>query len=321
MDTDKYEEFADNFRSSSPEEIAEDNRREVQRAIEEHTTFLHAFNEGRCYVCDRWLDSFDEQRPCVHWLLNPNGFKKKHFPLVYSRFGFFQIQSFLRWVASVGRSFRNINDWIEEHSGKKEINLTIRYSDLEWSFSCSSSDLTGHLGKPTGAHPHYHFQMAFKGNTIVKYNDFHVPFTEEDLIKLYMTKRHPDLVKHHFLFGEGMQDLMSQPVDKLLSTARAIDESNDATLHIQTIIRGKPGEGISAEDVNAIVREANAAGVTVASLAHKLDVSRLTLIEPGSGVPQPKERHGRRMPKFVGASGRDSPVKKQNRRKDKPSAA
>ena len=173
----KYDEIVNYLRSCSPEETASANRLEIQRAALEHTIFARAFRQGMCYLCHEPMDAFCEAEPCCHWLLNPKGFRKKHIPMVFDRFGFHQLRSYLGWIASMEAPFRDVNDLRAEHSGTKKIDLTIRWNHLEWSFSCSSSDMRGHKGSRAGVDPHYHFQMASDGKTIIRYNDFHIPFS------------------------------------------------------------------------------------------------------------------------------------------------
>jgi hypothetical protein len=58
------------------------------------------------------------------------------------------------------RSVReNINDLADEGTGKL-VELTIKYKNLQWSFSCSDNDLSGHDGGgEQSTRPHWHFQV------------------------------------------------------------------------------------------------------------------------------------------------------------------
>lgn len=292
---DKHDEFVEWLKRLTPDEIAEGNRLEHERVVREYKEFVTAFEGGRCYLCKKPLDSFSVREPCVHWLLKPKGFKKKHFPLIHPKYGFFQVQAFLRWVASQGSAFRNINDLIEEHSGKKKIDLTIRHQDVQWSFSCSDSDFAGHASTGAGACPHYHFQMRVDGRAFINYSEFHVPFNEEDLWKLRMMDDHPELFQHRFSFGEGMQELLDEAkAEDLVKIAAPTDQEDEAAVHIQTAVMAKEGEIIKGEDIDALIREAKEKGVTIASLAHRLGGRKMTVIEPGPGVPKPAERKGGR---------------------------
>lgn len=289
-----YSRIARHLQSFSPEENEAWNRSEIERATREQDEFRRAFAQGICYLCNELIGSFDEEKPCAHWLLYPTGFKKKHLPMVFRRFGLHQLQSYLRWVASTGTAFRDINDLVDEHGRAKRVDVTIRWGKLEWSFSCSESDMQGHSGKKGGSEPHYHFQMTLDGNVIVKYGEFHPQLNDEDLVILHMTKDHPELFRHQFAFGEGMEALMSEPSQRLLEGALPTDDSETATLHMMTIIRPGASSGNAGEDLQAIVRESRERNVTIASLAHRLGGSALTIVEPGPGVPIARERTPRR---------------------------
>jgi hypothetical protein len=61
--------------------------------------------------------------------------------LVTEKYGFHQLQSFLRGLAAQDGGPKNINDLPEEGTDKLR-EVTIRYKDLEWSFSCARNDFT-----------------------------------------------------------------------------------------------------------------------------------------------------------------------------------
>jgi hypothetical protein len=87
----------------------------------------------------------------------------------------FQASSFLRWVANEEALARNIIDLRDEGTGKL-VELTIRYRQLEWSFSCGESDYLGHSSASEDSRrPHYHLQMRVNRGAFIRYNDFHPP--------------------------------------------------------------------------------------------------------------------------------------------------
>jgi hypothetical protein len=73
----------------------------------------------------------------------------------------------VRWVANEEAFAKNINDLADEGTGKL-VELTVKYKNLEWSFSCGAPDLAGHVGggEPSKA-PHWHFQMYVDGKPFV----------------------------------------------------------------------------------------------------------------------------------------------------------
>jgi hypothetical protein len=151
------------------------NKRDTERAKAEYKQFLGNFDAGTCYICGNSLSGLRRSSPCPHWLLRPAGFEKGDFALVAKAFGFFQIQSFLRWVASTEAYARNINDLREDGPGAKLFAAAIRYRNLEWSFSCSESDYLGHSSTQATL-PHYHLQMRVDQQQFINYGDFHLPF-------------------------------------------------------------------------------------------------------------------------------------------------
>lgn len=104
---------------------------------------------GFCYLRENPYASFSKKTPCPHWLLEPKGFKKKDFPSIAKRYGYFQIQSFLRWVANRDNFARNINDLPEEGTNGKLFEVTIKYKNFEWAFSCTESEVTLHRNMPS----------------------------------------------------------------------------------------------------------------------------------------------------------------------------
>lgn len=162
------------------EEIARVNALNRKKATEEHREFSEAFNAGRCSFCGDALTSFDPAKPCRHWLLRPDGVRKEHIELIAAKFSWGILENYLRWVANEEAFAQNINDLADEGTGKL-VEMTIKYKNLQWSFSCGATDLAGHEGG--GEHskgPHWHFQMYVDGKPFVRYNDFHLPLSESE---------------------------------------------------------------------------------------------------------------------------------------------
>jgi len=86
------------FLESLPEsERIKGNEIERRRAIKEHKEFQDNFRAGICYLCQQPLTSVVQSFGCLHWLLNPPGFKKDAVTEIASRYGLLQIQGYLRW--------------------------------------------------------------------------------------------------------------------------------------------------------------------------------------------------------------------------------
>jgi hypothetical protein len=282
--------------SLSPEQIDEGNRAERRRVDAEFAHFKQSHSKGKCYICHRSYAAFDEDNPCLHWLLRPKGFKKrKHVPSVFGKWGYHRMSAYLRWLANTEKAFGNINDLPEEHRPDALFAASIRFERFEWSFLCLPSDFAGHEGTAAGASPHYHFQMTDSGQPFIVYNDFHLPLHDDDLMKLELKRRYPGLVTEQFTYGAGMKTLLDAPdQDALLAHARPTRDPAKATTHIQTIITAAPGTTISADEIAALENEASSMGVLKASLAKNLGHTVTVVVEPAEGVPAAAERSGRR---------------------------
>lgn len=298
--SEKARVIAEKIKALPPDELDRISQENVQSTLEEHEAFKESFARGHCYICDHPITSFSKKRPCLHWFLRPKGFKKNDVLAVAEHFGFFQIQTYLRWVANTNGFAKHINDLPEESSGTKLIELTIRYKNLEWSFSCGESDFQGHQTSQHAKHPHYHLQMHADNRPLIKFSDFHIPFAEEDITAIETKRQLPHIVKHKFPGGEGMAEVLNdQTLEALVADGRSTDSEDDAALHLDTILMADEGTTISGDDLYEIFQEAKAKGVTVASLMHKLPIknaSARVFVTPGPGVVEQAQRTGRKKP-------------------------
>ena len=218
-------EFAGFLEKLPNEKRDEITARNLEQTEAEYREFEKKFAKGKCYLCNKSFSSFKHETPCIHWLMKPRGFRKNDLPKISSRYGFFQIQSYLRWVANKEKIAANINDLPEEGTGDKLFELTIKYKNLEWAFSCSESDFLGHEKTKHSQHPHYHLQMRVDELQFIKYNDFHLPFSEHDIIHIEAMRIHPEIIKGKFTFGEGMSDILNEDnLENLVNHSRSIDE-------------------------------------------------------------------------------------------------
>jgi len=288
--------FATFLEAMSPEERAKANADSLFQTEAIHQDFSAAFAKGSCFVCGKPLKCFSAENPCPHWLLKPKGFKKKHMQAVGEKFGIFQLQSYLRWVANEQASAKNINDLPVEGSGDKLVEVTIRYHNLEWSFSCAESDYLGHQTTQYAKHPHYHFQMRVDQRPFINYNDFHLPLTKMDVVHIEALRSAPETVKARFHFGEGMADILSdETIEDLVRMSGGEASEGDAPLHFDSIAMAEEGKTIRGEDLYEIIQEAKAKGVTVASLMHKLpNATTRVIVSPGPGVVEQAPRSGGR---------------------------
>lgn len=288
--------FAKFLDSLSEEQRAHGNEVDFRRAEAEHQRFQEAFSQGYCYLCKKPLALFSKKSPCAHWLLKPKGFKKNDLPALAQHYGFFQIQSYLRWVANQDGFARHINDLPEEGAGSKLFEVTIKHKNLEWAFSCAESDYLGHATSQHAKHPHYHFQMRVDRRPFINYSDFHLPFSEMDIINIEAMHALPSKVKQRFSFGEGMKDVLNdETVEHIVNATVPGETTEEAPFKIDTIAMAEEGKTISGNDLYEIIQEAKAKGVTVASLMHKLPNARArVIVTPGPGVVEQAPRSGRK---------------------------
>jgi len=286
--------YADYLRGLSDEQRNPLSQKNMDSSMAEHKRFSTSFKAGRCYVCGKKLGSFDRTQPCFHWFLRPRGFEKKDIVAVAERFGFFRIQSYLRWVANEDGFAKNINDLLEEGTGKF-IEVTIKYQQFEWSFSVAESDLKGHPTTEFAKHSHYHLQMKIDDRMFISYNDFHLPFSNADILNISARQEMPDIIKHKFPAGEGMQDMMTDEVVEAVINAPKTGGEEDAVFSLDSMIEAEEGTTIKGEDLYNIFQEAKEKGVTIASLLHKLPNAKTAVtVTPGPAVVKQAPRSGGR---------------------------
>lgn len=266
------------------------NEAEHLRAQNEHNRFKKAYDKGNCYLCKKSLKLFSKKTPCIHWLLKPKGFKKKDILSIANRYGMLQTQSLLRWYASEEAFAKNINNLASEGTGSKIIELTIRYKNLEWSFSCSESDYLGHKNSKHAKHPH--FQMRIDKRPFIGFNDFHLPLNKSDIINLEAIRSKPDLISERNSFGVGMDELFTEDViHEVINSPTSDSNENDAPFSIDSFAYAEEGTQIQGEDLYNIIQEAKEKGVSIASLLHKLPNAKTeVMVTPGPGVVEQAPR-------------------------------
>lgn len=293
----KARSIAENIARQDPSQIQQANMHALEQAADEFRRFKEGFDSGNCYLCGRPLATFSEKNICLHWLLKPKGFKKKHFPSLGLTYGFFRMQSYLRWVANQEGFAKNINDMQDESAGNRISEVTICYRHLEWSFSCSESDYLGHPGTQHSRHQHFHFQMRVGGKQFINYSDFHVPFAEEDIIKIESIRAFPEAFTHQFPFGWGMEDALSEEMlpEIINSATIRTDDADPSVFSISSVVQADEGHLISGDDIADLIEEAKRKKVALSSLLHKLPNTRSqTIVSPGSDVVDKAPRSRRK---------------------------
>lgn len=273
----------------SEDETAKFNEEQAKEVAVDYKEFKADLDKGICWVCKDRLDSFSEDKPCQHWLLMPNGFKKKRLKKIFEVKTYEKIEVFLRWYVNAHEPFRNINDLKEEHDPDVVKALTIKHGDIEWSFYFG----TGCLEGKDGAHgPHYHFQMLVNDKIFHSYSNRHIKLSDFELWQLDIELgKNPKIMKAK-LHDAGMQDVFDNAEPhELLKAMRSTDDYDNATFHISSLVMADEGHTISGDDFADLVEEHNRTGIPMHQLVKKLNnVKTRVIVEPGPGVPLPKQR-------------------------------
>lgn len=311
--------FAQFMASLPPGEIARVNELNRKEAVAQHKAFTAAFKAGSCSFCGSPLASFEASKPCRHWLLKPDGVRKEHIEQLATQLSWGILENYSRWVANEEAFAKNINDLADEGTGKL-LELTIKYKNLEWSFSCSESDLAGHEGggKPSKV-PHWHFQMYVDGKPFVRYNDYHLPLSKEDTGFLEFMRANPGKVRRRLAGGAGMNEVFNESMLEALVTqgrsGTTDEEAESAPIKLDTIIMAQPGKTIRGEDIYNLIQQARAEGVTATSKMRELkNVTIETTVSPGPGVVRQAPRSGRKRRSDKEARARDRAWREQHKR-------
>ena len=284
----KYAKIVEYLNGLDPEYINLKNQEQVEKDLADFAGLKVGLFHGFCYFCKKTIDSFEIDRPCMHWLLHPPGFKKKYLGLLFEQKGFHELNAYVRWIANTEKPAQNINDISDEKSRSKLIEETIRYKNFEWSFSCSQGDRSGHIGSFQGAEPHYHFQMKLNERVIIKYNDFHAPFNDYDEFAFVVKSGKFEKLKEIRMVSAGMEELLTHiSADDILEKMVHTDDLENAQFNVRTILVASEGYMISGDEIADLLEERKRTGVPFAKLAQKLqNVSAQIIVQSGPGVPQ-----------------------------------
>lgn len=294
------DKFVEWLKQLPEETLREGNEREHLQAEKDYKKFATLFRKGQCSICMKPLKTFSAQTPCLHWLLRPKKFKKKHFPLLYQEFTYFRISAYVRWISSLEGPMKNINDIQAEHPGGKLIDFTARHKYITWSFSCGQSDYEGHKTTKSGNFPHYHMQIKLNGNAFIRYNDFHIPFHDDDLFDIELFTKHKNFAVHSYGRGTGMQELMGseEGLEFIVDQSTPTDNPEEAAYNLSTMVMAKDGESISGDLIADAMKEAKESGRTIASVMREklkdANANITTIVSPGDGVPETQQRTGRK---------------------------
>jgi hypothetical protein len=280
------------------EEVDKQTRLQAENNARVYKEFTDGLKIGKCFLCGGHMNSFEEGRPCFHWFTYPTGVKKKHFEnYLKNPIGFFQLDSYFRWLANTEKPIANINDLKNETSSTSYLETTYRYKNIEWAFSIGHTDKEGHQNAQIGSTPHYHIQMKVDERIFLKFNDFHIPFSDGDLFTITMLDQAPDKVKLGHSYGHGIGLLEDEENLEIIDDTMIItDDIKNAPFNRQTLIEAPEGQTISGEIIQQAIDESKRTKKPVGKILQRLlsDAKITTILTPGDGVPKMTKRSGKK---------------------------
>ncbi len=287
------------FNNLGADLIEEKNRQQDEENKRIHQEFISNLKIGKCFLCGGDMDSFEESKTCFHWFTYPKGIRKKHFESYLKKpIGFFKLDSYFRWLANSEVFLTNINDLKNETSSTSFLESTFKYKNIEWAFSVGNTDLEGHQNAKIGAEPHYHIQMIVDDRIFLKFNDFHIPFSDEDLFMIELQKQ----MEGQILINQGSMNAgvrileneeLFEEIEKLMVRA---DDVNTAPFNRQSMIIAPEGQTIDGEIIQKAIEESSRTKEPVSKIIQRLikDVKVITQIIPGEAVPDMTKRSGKK---------------------------
>ena len=284
------------------EEIERQTRLQDEENRRDYQEFIGALKENKCFLCGSQMGKVDETKPCFQQSLSLTGrlqrIKKKHFKsYLKNPLSFFRLDSYFRWLANTEKPIGNINDLKEETSNTSYLETTIKYKNIEWAFSIGHTDKEGHTNTYEGNVPHYHIQMRVDNRIFLKFNDFHIKFTDEDLFALELLEQAGDKVILGHSYGHGIGILESEESLHIIDEDLIVAENEGtAPFNRQTLIQAPEGQTISGGLIYKAIEESKRTKKPVGKILQKYlsDAKIITIISPGDGVPEMTKRSGKK---------------------------
>lgn len=284
--------------SISQEEVDKQTQLQDEENERVYKNFINELKINRCFLCGCQMNLFDESKPCFHWFTYPLGIKKKHFEKYLEKpIGFFQLDTYFRWLVNTVKPIVNINDLKDETSETSYLETTFIYKNIEWAFSIGNTDKEGHLNSSIGSTPHYHIQMKVDNRIFLKFNDFHIPFSDIDLFYMELSKQAEGKVKLGHSFGQGISILEDEENHEMINDAMTItDDFENAPFNLQTLITAPEGQTIPGELVMQAIEESRITKQPIGKIIKRLlsDVKTTSIISPGNGIPKMTKRSGKK---------------------------
>lgn len=135
---------------------------------------------------------------------------------------------------------------------------------------------------------------------MIRFNDCHIQFTDDDLFSLELIEQAGDIYKIGHNHGEGvgvietLNDEESKELfDKNMKSAKNVDT---APFHRHTIISAPPGKTISGKYLAKAVEESKKTGEPIGRIMARLipNAGVKTIITPSEAVPEKIKRSGKK---------------------------
>ncbi len=284
--------------SIPPEKIQLENKRQERRNREMYAEFEAAMLKGMCFLCKSSNASFFPKKFCMHWFLYPPGIRKKHFsPYLNGPRSYFRLDAYFRWLANYENPIANINDLKDEVSASSYIETTVRFKNIEWAISVGQTDRVGHTDSHSGTRPHYHIQMKVDDRIFLRFNDFHLEFTDEDLFFIELRDQCGDSVHLQAYRGDGIGILEDEKMVEFLTEHSTVaDDENTAPFIRGTIIQAPEGEMLSGDLLADAAEESKRTKEPVGKILQRVmpNAKFETYLRPGDGVPELVKRSGKK---------------------------
>lgn len=263
-------DFKRTFESLPKDVIVLLQRREDKQNEKDFSALCDSLKQNKCYLCGQSLEYNDVSTPCFHFLLNPKLKRNCREALFSKPVSFIKLYTYLAWVANSNQPFENVNDIISDILPSRIFETTIRYKNIEWSFSFKKSDIEGHPDAKIGGLPHYHFQMTVDGNTVVNYNNCHIQFTPEDFLYFEMIRQ--NAVKVDPQFATGLESLKNSVQVNILPDGGVefIEFISEVELHRTCVLKGT----ITHDQINEIGKLVGASKMEVYQIIEKLNMEK-----------------------------------------------
>ena len=144
-------------------------------------------------------------------------------------------------------------------------------------------------------------QVKLNNNQFINYNDFHIPFHQDDLFDFEIIDNSPEFsMGSSYGPGAGMEELLGnqEGLQYIVDHSGPTENPAEAAFDLSSIVEAKEGGTISGAVLVEAAEEARRSGRTIASVMKEnlegSGASITTLVSAGDGVPEAQQRLGGR---------------------------